>query len=467
MAKQPARRPGQPPANRRAPRGPVGPWTDRVSLSPKGHAFRPNQVICRSGEAKEKALAILKETVQGPVDTTEVGEGEFLLTAKSGDLDVELVVDSLRRLGLPCDPNFVLFTHSCSCGGYSPFAANPFYASSVAANPFYASAVGANPFYASPFYASPFYASPFYASPHQLSGERPSSARPGSEPPSISTNTSGLAPNVARCFVLDTGMANDIPTFLKGTNYSGTPAVDRDYPDESLNGFLDPASGHGTFIAGIIEQIAPGQRTYVRRVLSTMGDGDVAEIAKRLDELRLSPRNPDEELNDRTVINLSFGGYADVDMPTLRTAIEKVQETGAVVVASAGNDGLCNLTYPAAFPGVVGVGAIEATGPAPYSNRGPWVRACAPGTSLTSSFHPNYNGDHPFTDGIDIDDFDGWAVWTGTSFASPVVAAALLRQIALTNCTANEAVATLIDAPGLFRVPGLGTVMNVATELAS
>ena len=464
MAKQ-DRLDGQPPANRRPPRGPVGPWTDRVAFSPAGHAFRPNQIICQSTKAKRDALRYFKAIgFDGALKETPIFDDQYLLVAEEGTFDVEAVVDELRKAGLPCDPNFVLFSHSCCCGGYSPFAANPFYASSMNANPFYASAVGANPFYASPFYASPFYASPFYASKHQRSGERPSSARPGDQPLAITTNKEQLAKGKAKCFVLDTGLANQIPSFLTGTNYSGTPAADRDYPDESLDGFLDPASGHGTFIAGIIEQIAPGQATFVRRVLSTMGDGDVATIAGRLDELRESADRA-QKLDDRTIINLSFGGYSDVAMPTLQTAIEKVQKTGAVVVASAGNDGLCNMTFPAAFKDVVGVGSIEETGAAPYSNHGPWVRACAPGTALTSSFHRNYDGSHPPVDGEDIDKFSGWAVWTGTSFAAPVVAAALMREIALTNCTAKEAVAALIDAPGLFRYPGLGTVVNVTAHL--
>lgn len=457
---------GQPPLTRRAPNGPVGEWSDRVKYSAKGYAFRPNQVLCEGKQATKRALAVIRKLIDGEAEQTLLFGSEFQITA-SADFDVEAVVDQLRQDGARVDPNYVLFSHSCCAGGYSPFAANPFYASSVDANPFYASAVGANPFYASPFYASPFYASPFYASKHQASGERPSSARPGVEPPAVATKRSGLAANRARAFVLDTGLANDAPSFLNRSTYTTTPAVDRDYPDETRDGFLDPASGHGTFIAGIIEQVAPGQQTYVRRVLSTVGDGDVAEIAKRLDELRVSPKSKEHKIDERTIINLSFGGYADVDMPTLRIAIEAVQATGAVVVASAGNDGLCQLMYPAAFPGVVGVGSIEPAGPAPYSNHGPWVRACAPGTALTSSFHKAYNGDHPPQDGVDIDKFDQWAQWTGTSFAAPVVVGALMRHIALTGGSAHDAVAALIDAPGLFRFPGLGTVVNVVPDVSS
>ena len=53
-------------------------------------------------------------------------------------------------------------------------------------------------------------------------------------------------------------------------------------------------------------------------------------------------------------------------MHTLAAAIRLVQRRGTVVVGSAGNDGTCRPTYPAALPGVkIAVGAIEPDGPAP------------------------------------------------------------------------------------------------------
>jgi hypothetical protein len=60
----------------------------------------------------------------------------------------------------------------------------------------------------------------------------------------------------------------------------------------------------------------------------------------------------------------------------------------------------------------------------------------------------------------DPDRFEHWARWTGTSFAAPIVAAALLREMTLVSPTAAEAVARLVHAEGLFRLPGLGTVVN-------
>ena len=111
---------------------------------------------------------------------------------------------------------------------------------------------------------------------------------------------------------------------------------------------------------------------------------------------------------------------------------------------------------------MVAVAALDPYGPAPYTNHGAWVDACAPGTDLVSAFF-EFNGEmevFPRPGSVDPDDFRHWARWTGTSFAAPIVAAALLRQMTLLNQRADEAVARLIRAEGLFRLPGMGTVVN-------
>jgi subtilisin family serine protease len=118
--------------------------------------------------------------------------------------------------------------------------------------------------------------------------------------------------------------------------------------------------------------------------------------------------------------------------------------------------------FPACLPDVVAVAALDPYGPAAYTNFGPWVDACAPGTDLVSAFF-RFDGDMevpPMPGSVDPDEFDHWARWTGTSFAAPVVAAALAREMTLTGAKARDAVARIITSEGLFRLPGLGTVVN-------
>ena len=109
---------------------------------------------------------------------------------------------------------------------------------------------------------------------------------------------------------------------------------------------------------------------------------------------------------------------------------------------------------------MIGVAGLGPTGPAEWSNYGPWVDACAPGTDLVSSFFAWFDGDLPRINGIDSDDFDEWATWSGTSFAAPVVVAALAREMATTSCTAVEAVDRVVHAPHLARLVNMGTIVN-------
>ncbi len=66
--------------------------------------------------------------------------------------------------------------------------------------------------------------------------------------------------------------------------------------------------------------------------------------------------------------------------PTVGAAIEYAEELGAIVVAAAGNDGGTSPTYPAAFPGVIGVVATD-DGDHVYSwaTHGGWATLAAPG----------------------------------------------------------------------------------------
>jgi type VII secretion-associated serine protease mycosin len=96
------------------------------------------------------------------------------------------------------------------------------------------------------------------------------------------------------------------------------------------------------------------------------------------------------------VINMSLGGpNASMDE---RAAVAYAIAKGVVVVASAGNDGdskspkkvdrngLVRLSYPAAFPGVIGVAAVARDGsPAKFSDRNSSVLVAAPGSGVVGA----------------------------------------------------------------------------------
>ena len=92
------------------------------------------------------------------------------------------------------------------------------------------------------------------------------------------------------------------------------------------------------------------------------------------------------------------------------------------MVAAAGNDGQHDRPFwPAAFAGtsvpwrrqVVAVAAHDGRRISDWSNTGTWITLAAPGADVISTFV-----NHEVFD-------DGWATWSGTSFAAPYVVAAI------------------------------------------
>lgn len=462
---------------------PTGAWQDRVGFAPGGvFAYRPGQVLVRAGlidDAEEELRRSLAAEPEGSLDLRRESLMRETFTRLRGDFETVQALAVLATAGIPAQPNHVLFATAC-CPPHpaSPeaeaFYANPFYAHALEANPFYAHPFyahagmgggccccggggwfGGNPFYAHPFYAHPFYAhaspSPFMEPGAQATGRRRSSARPHPAPQLGGSEGAGGQP--VRVAILDTGWAEthapDLPAGMDLTHQGG------DRPDADGDRFLDPAAGHGTFIAGLIEREAPGCELELISVLTTYGDGDEVEIADTLLELAL---RSDDERPD--IVNLSFGGYTPIGMAALAHAIGELRRNGAIVVAAAGNDGTCLPLYPAALPGVIGVGALDEDGqPAPFSNYGPWLRACSNGVDVVSLFFKGFDGaEPPDQQGQDEDRFDGWAIWSGTSFSAPRVVAALARLLQA-GTDPSSAVDQLIDDENLERRPMLGTVV--------
>lgn len=185
--------------------------------------------------------------------------------------------------------------------------------------------------------------------------------------------------------------------------------------DEKGDGTLDPQAGHGTFVTGLILRQAPGATVRVIRAFDEDGFVRVRTAAQAI--VDLDRRGAD-------IINLSFGGYTRTDRMPLahRKAFSKLRE-GTVVVAAAGNhnpnrkqqrDKMDRRFWPAAMKRVVAVAALKPEGGkverADFSNFGPWVTVSAIGTDLVSTFVSDFEG------------FKGWATWSGTSFAAPIVA---------------------------------------------
>ncbi|SCL17268.1 type VII secretion-associated serine protease mycosin [Micromonospora rhizosphaerae] len=239
--------------------------------------------------------------------------------------------------------------------------------------------------------------------------------------------------------VIDSGVDRRHPQ-LAGRVLHGT-----DFLDPGGDGTRDCA-GHGTGVASIIagaprpgvafQGLAPDARILPVRVseqqvLEGRESGRTVDAADFARAIRWAVDH------DADVLNLSVVLYAD--RPAVREAIAYAARRDVVVVAAAGNlhDSGDPRPYPAAYDGVLGVGAIGADGSrAPFSQTGPYVDLVAPGSDVLMAAPEQ-----------------GHQRAEGTSYATPFVAAtaALVRQYR-PGLTADEVARRIVDssdpAPG-------------------
>ena len=254
--------------------------------------------------------------------------------------------------------------------------------------------------------------------------------------------------------VLDTGIAfEDFGPYRKAPDFGGTVFVQgRDIVNEDDHANDD--NFHGTHVASTIAEATDNTLGATGlafrcalmpvKVLDENGDGSFFEVAEGID---FAARNSSVK-----IINLSLGG--DGNSNTVRAAIDRAVAAGITVVAAAGNDGRGTVSFPAALPNVIAVGAIDGRKQkAPYSNFGTELDLVAPGgdnrrDDTGPNGVPDGRPDGILQQTLDPDSAErgifndfGYFFVTGTSQATPHVAAlaALLYQQGITNPTAIKA----------------------------
>lgn len=226
--------------------------------------------------------------------------------------------------------------------------------------------------------------------------------------------------------VLDNGLPEgwreDFPGVLPGGRHKFD--LVEDPLDRDTDGLLDEQAGHGLFIGGLIARVAPELVVWLGRVLRSTGEGDEAMLMTALSGLPPSAR----------VVNLSLGGHTVDDAePAVAAVLRSLAAAGKVVVAAAGNGGLHPESarrpfWPAAMPEVVAVGAYDSTAaePGPWPAGNPGADVLAPGHDLWSYFVQGVGRGHGSAGPVR---FHEGATWSGTSFATPLVAARLAQLI--------------------------------------
>lgn len=221
--------------------------------------------------------------------------------------------------------------------------------------------------------------------------------------------------------VIDSGLAahEDLggPRFVGGHDYvhgDATPEDDCGHGTH-VTGTLAAGTDNGKGVAGMAQAtIIPLKVLGTDAVGSILGGtcpGANADVAQAIYDAT------DEGVR---IISLSLGGGADL---TTQLAVQYAVDHGVLVVAASGNEAASGVDYPAAYPGVIAVAALDASlARASFSNWGPEVFVAAPGVDIASTTK----------DGLYHTD-------SGTSMAVPQVSGALALAITCKpTATADE-----------------------------
>jgi len=231
----------------------------------------------------------------------------------------------------------------------------------------------------------------------------------------------------------------------------------------SGSGDFQDYHGHGTHVAGIAAALdndigsvgaAPGATLWSFKVLQQDGTGTSGMILAGIDAVA-------GQANAIEVANMSLGFVGTSQ--AIDDAIAAATDAGVTFVVAAGNDSIDASQFsPANSPDVITVSAVADFDGLPgglgsptcrqdvddtladFSNFGPAVEIAAPGVCIFST-HLN----------------DGYAVYSGTSMASPFVAGAVARLIAENGMPTDdradvEAIKTAIIGAGIPQTSACG-----------
>ncbi len=223
-----------------------------------------------------------------------------------------------------------------------------------------------------------------------------------------------------------------------GNDWLGFPEYDLAFSTNDMESPHDD-NGHGTHVSGIVAAatnnaigiagVSPGARIMALKAGSSDGSLFLDSIVNSLVYAGW---------NNADVINMSFGGPKSDILEQF--GVNYAAGRGSVLVAASGNSGPGTISYPAAFPNVIAVGATDNNDViAGFSSTNPFVDFSAPGVNIYSTM-PTY----PValnTDGISMN----YDYLSGTSMASPMVAGVAALVLASNPAISPSGVEKLME----------------------
>lgn len=264
-----------------------------------------------------------------------------------------------------------------------------------------------------------------------------------------------VGPGRPRLAVVDTGY---LPSIAKDSGFGRFGAVQQDFETDDEVYFADDPTairhygGHGSAVTARLLAVS-GAESVLVRVRDCVVGGAVDELTIVEDLYRVVSDGAD-------VVSLQAGLYARAGRAPLafdafyRMVLRHHPET--VIVAAAGNNGSDAPFWPAAYPWTTAVGALTVGGDArpTWSNFGHWVDLYARGENVVVPFP---NGSYEYGDGTTARFTNGYTLWSGTSFAVPVVAGTIARRMVERGVDAPTARDVVLDEASIAELPGIGT----------
>jgi serine protease AprX len=254
---------------------------------------------------------------------------------------------------------------------------------------------------------------------------------------SSAANAGGLTGAGTTVAIVDSGIADVAPLAARVRSVAGGTARCVNLSTEAGCG---DTFGHGTFVAGMVNSVAPGADLISLKLSGRDGTSSVSRVLAALQWVITN-----RAAYGIDVVNLSLRSDSSLSyrVDPLNLAVEQVWANGITVVVAAGNQGpgVGTIAKPGDDPWVITVGASDDHGTAStvddtvseFSSRGPTLAdglakpdVVAPGRSLHSLRSPGSEADLRYPYFVDATHRLG----SGTSFSAPEIAgaAALLLQ---------------------------------------